>query len=186
VSHRTLVKGFLHLGIFSPAPGKAADAWTQEEEDAIFASGISYFFFPHGLGHSLGMDVHDVPTISKPALQENATIDAWRSSLAPLTGGAGPGWGHDSLYRFLRLRLPLEAGMVVTVEPGVYFSPHLVDAALASPGAKWVNTSVLERYRGMGGVRIEDVVVVTSTDYENLTTVKSERAWIESVCSGEI
>lgn len=58
--------------------------------------GLSAAFFPHGLGHSLGLDVHDVPSASKP--EKNDTIVEL---------------GHESFYTYLRLRLPLEEGMVV-------------------------------------------------------------------------
>ena len=68
-------------------------------EEAILASGVSAAFFPHGLGHSLGLDVHDVPSASKPLV--NDTI------------GKGVELGHESFYAALRLRLPLEEGMVV-------------------------------------------------------------------------
>jgi Xaa-Pro dipeptidase len=88
--HRILVRGFQKLGIFR------ADA----EEAAVLASGVSAAFFPHGVGHSLGLDVHDVPSASKPTL--NPTVVRDRADL-----------GHEKLYDYLRLRLPLESGMVV-------------------------------------------------------------------------
>jgi Xaa-Pro dipeptidase len=87
------VRGFKRLGIFK------ADA----EEAALLAAGVSAAFFPHGVGHSLGLDVHDVPSASKPA--HNPTIAQGNGS------GAGP--GHEKFYEYLRLRLPLEVGMVV-------------------------------------------------------------------------
>lgn len=70
-----------------------------------------------------------------------------------------------------------------TVEPGVYFSPHLLAAIRDSP---LVNHGVLAKYESVGGVRIEDVVLITESGYDNLTTVKAERAWVEGVCSGEL
>lgn len=96
ICHQTLVKGFQALGIFKSPSSPGSGSWNSEE--AILASGISAAFFPHGVGHSLGMDVHDVPSASKPVV--NKTI-----SPAVL--------GHESFYTYLRLRLPLEAGMVV-------------------------------------------------------------------------
>lgn len=93
--HRTLIKGFQRLGIFKSPESLGSGSWNAEE--AILASGISSAFFPHGVGHSLGMDVHDVPSASKPVV--NNTI---KSVL-----------GHPSFYEYLRLRLPLEVGMVV-------------------------------------------------------------------------
>ncbi|PPQ78122.1 hypothetical protein CVT25_015647 [Psilocybe cyanescens] len=166
ICHRTLVKGFQKLGIFKTPESPGSGSWNSEE--AILADGVSSAFFPHGVGHSLGMDVHDVPSASKPVV--NPTIN-------------GITLGNESFYTYLRLRLPLEAGMVVTVEPGIYFSPHLLAAVRNS---KHINHDVLKKYEPVGGVRIEDVVVVTDDGYQNLTTVRSDVAWIEAVCSGEI
>ncbi|KAF8813964.1 Creatinase/aminopeptidase [Phlegmacium glaucopus] len=164
ICHRTLVKGFQKLGIFKSPDAVGSGSWNSEE--AILASGVSSAFFPHGVGHSLGMDVHDVPSASKPPI--NNTI-------------GGVTLGHESFYTYLRLRLPLEAGMVVTVEPGIYFSPHLLAAVRDS---KHINHDILKKYELVGGVRIEDVVLVTGDGYQNLTTVRSDVDWIESVCSG--
>ena len=96
ICHRTLVKGFQKLRIFKTPESPGSGSWNSEE--AILASGDSSAFFPHGVGHSLGMDVHDVPSASKPA--NNPTI-------------GGVTLGHESFYTYLRLRLPLQAGMVV-------------------------------------------------------------------------
>lgn len=87
--HRILVRGFQKIGIFR----------AETEEATILASGISALFFPHGVGHSLGLDVHDVPSASKPL--PNPTIIS------------GTDIGHEKFYEYLRLRLPLEVGMVV-------------------------------------------------------------------------
>ena len=94
--HRTLVRGFQRLGIFKKPDSPNSGSWNAEE--AILASGVSSAFFPHGVGHSLGLDVHDVPSASKPV--KNETIKG-----IPL--------GNESFYTYLRLRLPLEEGMVV-------------------------------------------------------------------------
>lgn len=94
--HRTLVRGFQRLGIFKTPNSPNSGSWNAEE--AILASGVSAAFFPHGLGHSLGLDVHDVPSASKP--EKNDTIK-------------GIELGHESFYTYLRLRLPLEEGMIV-------------------------------------------------------------------------
>jgi len=88
--HRILVRGFQKLGIFR----------AEAEEAAVLASGISSAFFPHGVGHSLGLDVHDAPSASKPV--PNPTI---------VRGGTDI--GHEKFYEYLRLRLPLEVGMIV-------------------------------------------------------------------------
>ncbi|KAJ1959725.1 hypothetical protein IWQ62_004502, partial [Dispira parvispora] len=116
-------------------------------------------FFPHGLGHSIGLDVHDVagypegvPRISEPGL------------------------------RNLRMRRKLQAGMVVTVEPGCYFVSALLRQALADPEqAPWIDQAVLEKYIPVGGVRIEDSVVVLENGIDNLTTAPKEIAEVEAI-----
>jgi Xaa-Pro dipeptidase len=70
-----------------------------------------------------------------------------------------------------------------TVEPGIYFSPHLLAAVRNS---KHINHDILNKYELVGGVRIEDDVLITADGHQNLTTVKSDVDWIESVCSGNI
>ncbi|KAF9527390.1 metallopeptidase family M24-domain-containing protein [Crepidotus variabilis] len=167
ICHRTLIRGFQELGIFKSPNSPGSGSWNSEE--AILASGDSSAFFPHGVGHSLGMDVHDVPGASKPAV--NKTIEG------------GVTLGHESFYTYLRLRLPLEAGMVVTVEPGIYFSPHLLSAIRDS---KHIDHEVLKRYESVGGVRIEDVVLIKEDGYENFTKVRSDVNWVEGVCSGSV
>ncbi|CAG8723599.1 4631_t:CDS:2, partial [Acaulospora colombiana] len=116
-------------------------------------SGVSAAFYPHGLGHSLGMDVHDVPSASKPSV--NKTI--------PSSSTQNP-----EFYRYLRLRLPLEANMVVLAP--VRNSPY-------------IDHGVLSRYEDVGGVRIEDVVLITKTGCDVLTTVRKDIEWLESVAS---
>lgn len=69
------------------------------------------------------------------------------------------------------------------MEPGIYFSPHLLAPVRDS---KHIDSGVLERYESVGGVRIEDVVLITQGGYKNLTTVRSDTAWVEGVCSGEL
>jgi len=167
ICHQTLVRGFQKLGIFKSPNSPGSGSWNSEE--AIIASGVSAAFFPHGVGHSLGMDVHDVPSASKPLV--NPTIPK------------GQGTGHPDFYAYLRLRLPLEVGMVVTVEPGIYFSPHLLAPVR---GSKHIDLDVLARYESVGGVRIEDVVTITENGYENFTTVRSDVEWLEGVCSGDL
>jgi Xaa-Pro dipeptidase len=88
--HRILVRGFQKLGIFRAEVGEAT----------VLASGVSAAFFPHGVGHSLGLDVHDVPSASKPTLNPTIVRDDIEH-------------GHEKFYEYLRLRLPLEMGMVV-------------------------------------------------------------------------
>ena len=91
--HKILVKSFVNLGIFK----------SDNDEKDILNSGITAAFFPHGVGHSLGLDVHDVPDISKPA-------DGTGKSDLEQTVSEKAAFG---IYRYLRLRLTLRDGMVV-------------------------------------------------------------------------
>uniref|UniRef100_A0A3Q3WT95 Xaa-Pro dipeptidase n=1 Tax=Mola mola TaxID=94237 RepID=A0A3Q3WT95_MOLML len=106
-------------------------------------------FMPHGLGHLLGIDVHDV-------------------------GGYPEGVEHidEPGLKSLRMGRLVQERMVLTVEPGIYFINHLLDEALADPKQScFINSQVLARFRGFGGVRIEDDIAVTADGIELLTCV---------------
>ncbi|XP_076205254.1 xaa-Pro dipeptidase isoform X2 [Aptenodytes patagonicus] len=110
---------------------------------------LGAIFMPHGLGHLLGIDVHDV-------------------------GGYPEGVERIDLpgLRSLRTARSLEQGMVLTIEPGIYFIDHLLDQALRDPAqCCFINNDVLQRFRGFGGVRIEDDIAVTASGMELLTCV---------------
>jgi Xaa-Pro dipeptidase len=117
--------------------------------EAAVATGVSGTFLPHGLGHLLGLQVHDVA-----GFQDDA--DA-----APIPRPTG----HTSL----RLTRRLQPDMVVTVEPGVYFIDSLLGRLRASKHAKTVNWDLVDLLRPCGGIRIEDNVVITATGHDNLT-----------------
>jgi len=155
-AHRVLVDGFLSMGIFLGS------------RDEILRSGLTAAFFPHGLGHSLGLDVHD----SRQYLKDQHVEVPSQSATTP------------KLYTYLRIRRPLELGMVLTVEPGCYFAPQLMEehGVWTSP---LVDHKVLKEYVTVGGVRIEDAVVVRADTAENLTVVGRERSWVEAMCSGK-
>jgi len=116
-------------------------------------------FMPHGLGHLLGMNTHDV-------------------------GGYLPGTGRSKERGlcWLRTNRTLKAGMVITVEPGCYFNETYIGKQLDNADvAKYVNRSVLKRFMGIGGVRIEDDVLITETGIENLTILPTSADEIEEV-----
>jgi Xaa-Pro dipeptidase len=113
------------------------------------ALGISSAFLPHGLGHLLGLQVHDVGGFRSQADGE------------PIPRPAG----HPAL----RLTRCLAPGMVVTVEPGVYFIDSLLEALRAGPHARQVNWALIDALRPFGGIRIEDNVAVGEGASENLT-----------------
>ncbi|CAM3942416.1 Xaa-Pro dipeptidase [Roseateles saccharophilus] len=120
-------------------------------EEAMVAEGVTKPFFPHGIGHLLGLQVHDVGGF-----------------MASETGGvADKPEGH----RYLRLTRLLQAGMVVTIEPGLYFIPTLLKQLRASPQAALVDWARVERLSRYGGIRIEDDVVCRGSGEapENLT-----------------
>lgn len=84
--------------------------------------------------------------------------------------------------RNLRMRRGLEEGFVVTVEPGVYFCDFLIDPVLndAKTG-KYINKDVMSKYKSVGGVRIEDNILITKDGHVNLTTVPKEIDEIEAL-----
>uniref|UniRef100_W5M1I3 Xaa-Pro dipeptidase n=1 Tax=Lepisosteus oculatus TaxID=7918 RepID=W5M1I3_LEPOC len=117
--------------------------------DDMVKAHLGAVFMPHGLGHLLGIDVHDVGGYPEGVER----IDE-------------PG------LRSLRTGRVLQERMVLTVEPGIYFIDHLLDQALASPAQScFINRDVLSRFRGFGGVRIEDDIAVTAEGMELLTCV---------------
>lgn len=117
--------------------------------ESAVESGVSSAFFPHGLGHGIGLQVHDVGGFQ--ASETGGTI-------------ARPE-GHP----YLRLTRVLEPGMVVTIEPGLYFIDMLLAELKDKPVAKDIDWDKIEAFRAFGGIRIEDDVVCTTGEPENLT-----------------
>ncbi len=116
-------------------------------EDAV-AQGAHALFFPHGLGHMMGLDVHDMEGLGENYVGYDATIS--RSTQ----------FGLSSL-RFAR---KLEPGFVVTDEPGIYFIPALIDQWEAEKKfIDFIHYDVLKQYRNFGGIRIEDDILITET-----------------------
>ncbi|OAN61284.1 Xaa-Pro aminopeptidase [Balneola sp. EhC07] len=147
---RTMMEGLKDMGVVK---GNVDDMM----EENIFA-----LFFPHGLGHFLGLDTHDVGGYPK---------------------------GVDRIERpgikFLRARRELLPGMVVTIEPGIYFVPAVLEPAIADPEKnQFLNTEKVESLLGFGGVRIEDDIIVTEDGMENMTNVPKEVGEIEDLMKG--
>lgn len=117
--------------------------------EQIFEEGISRTFFPHGLGHLLGIQVHDVA-----GFQQNARGTQKRP---------------PAVYPSLRCTRELQAGMVLTIEPGFYFIDMLLNAWKNSPLAKAFNWQKIEAFRPFGGIRTEDNIVMGAEGAENLT-----------------
>lgn len=117
-------------------------------EDMV-PSGVTFAFFPHGLGHLLGIQVHDVG-----------------GQIADDTGAALDPPADFPKLRFLR---SLEPGHIVTIEPGIYFIDSLLAGLRSGPHARCVNWGGIEQVRRYGGIRIEDDLLVTPTGSQNLT-----------------
>jgi Xaa-Pro dipeptidase len=134
---------------------READVITVSAEQAIDTA-LTSVFYPHGIGHLLGLQVHDV-------------------------GGRQRDAGGGEIERpynhpFLRLTRKLDDGCVVTVEPGFYLIDQLLDEAKGKPIGKFINWKRVEQLRPFGGVRIEDNVVARPGGQENLTRRAFARA----------
>ena len=130
---RILVNGMRDLGLMKG-----------DTEEAV-AAGAHALFFPHGLGHAIGLDVHDMEDLGEDLV--GYTDEVKRN----------PQFG----IRSLRFGRALEKGHVMTVEPGIYFIPELI-AQWESKGKfkNFINYSKLEKYLDFGGIRIEDNVLI--------------------------
>ena len=121
-------------------------------EEAVDA-GAHALFFQCGLGHMLGLDVHDMEGLGEDYVGYTDTIRR------------NPEFG----WRSLRLGRALEAGFVVTVEPGVYFIPELIDRWMAEKkNSQYINYDMVKKYEDFGGLRIEDDVLVTANGHRVL------------------
>ena len=134
LAHEIAIEGLLSIGLL------------KGDKAAIMEARTSVAFFPHGLGHYLGMDTHD-------------------------TGGKANYDDADPMFRYLRVRGKLPESSFITVEPGIYFCRFIIEPYLKDEKHKqFIDEEVLERYWEVGGVRIEDDVLITEDGYENLTT----------------
>ena len=114
-------------------------------EEAV-RTGAHALFFPHGLGHMLGLDVHDMEGLGENLV--GYTQEIKRSDQFGLA--------------YLRLARTLQAGYVLTVEPGIYFIPALIDKWKQEKKCEpFINYERVQDYAGFGGIRIEDDVLVT-------------------------
>jgi Xaa-Pro aminopeptidase len=133
ITARTMTAGLVGLGLMRGDP-----------EEAV-AAGAHALFFPHGLGHMLGIDVHDMEDLGD-------------------TVGYPEGERRSKQFglSFLRLAKRLEPGFVVTVEPGIYFVPALIERWRAEKRHEaFVAYDEVAKYVGFGGVRIEDDILIT-------------------------
>jgi len=137
--------------------------------DEAVAAGAHALFMPHGLGHMMGLDVHDMEALGEDFIGYNDEVkrsDQFGTS-------------------FLRFALPYKPGHVFTVEPGCYFIPELIEKWKTEGKFKeFINYNKLEAYMSIGGIRIEDNVLITEKGHKLLgkpipKTIKE----VESICS---
>jgi len=154
---RILTSGLKGLGLMKGDVDEAVEA------------GAHTLFMPHGLGHMMGLDVHDMEALGENFVGYNDEVKR-----SDQFGTA-----------YLRFALPYKPGHVFTVEPGCYFIPELIDMWKGEGKFKdFINYSKLDAYMSIGGIRIEDNVLITDKGHKLLgkpipKTVKE----VESVCS---
>ena len=147
VAARTLLDGLLQLGVL------------EGELDALLEDGAHALFFPHGIGHLLGLDVHDMEDLG-----DRAGYAAGRTRSAQFG------------LSYLRLDRDLAPGMLVTIEPGFYQVPSLLaDPARVGLSDRALNRSKLAAYADVRGIRIEDDVLVTDTGCRVLTEALAKK-----------
>ena len=126
---------------------KGLDLVRGSVDDAI-AAGAAYLFMPHGLGHGIGLDVHDCENIGERSFSFAEVEERAKQSACCITRA----WWR------------LQPGTVLSNEPGIYFVPDLIDKYKAEGKCKGiVNYDKLEEYRDFGGIRLEDDMIVTAT-----------------------
>ena len=152
-----IARGLKEIGIMT---GNIDDAVNQ---------GAHALFFPHGLGHMMGLDVHDMEDLGENYVgYDNETTRSDQFGLA-----------------YLRLGKELKSGYVVTVEPGIYFIPALIDQwKQENKFTEFINYEKVDTFKDFGGVRIEDDVLVTENGYKVLgNPIPKTIDEIEAICN---
>lgn len=128
------------------AEGLIGEGLMKGNARAAVEAGAHALFFPHGLGHMMGLDVHDMEDLGENYVgYDEQTKRADQFGLA-----------------YLRMGRELKPGYVVTVEPGIYFIPALIDQWKAEgKHSQFINYEKVEEYKGFGGIRIEDDILIT-------------------------
>ena len=130
-----IVEGLKHLGLMKGNTEEAVEA------------GAHSLFFQHGLGHMIGLDVHDMENLGEDFVGYDENII--RSTQFGL--------------KSLRLARPLEEGNTITIEPGIYFIPQLIDIWKAENKLdQFINYDEVVKFKDFGGIRLENDYVVTS------------------------
>ena len=130
------------------ADGLSAHGLMKGDPEEAVSAGAHALFFPHGLGHMIGLDVHDMEGLG----EDNV--------------GYGDAFERSEQFglAYLRMAKPLKEGHVITVEPGIYFIPPLIDQwKEEDKHTDFINYEALEAFRDFGGIRIEDNILVTAS-----------------------
>lgn len=137
-------------------------------DDAV-KEGAHALFFPHGLGHMMGLDVHDMENLGENYIGYNKKVK--RSDQFGLA--------------YLRFGKELEQGNVITVEPGCYFIPALIDRwKNENKHSEFINYEKINEFMDFGGIRIEDDIFVTESGHKVLGKVIPKRIEeVEQECS---
>jgi len=131
---RTIAGGLSDLGLMKGTPDDAVEV------------GAHALFFPHGIGHMMGLDVHDMEDLGDIVGYPEGEQRSTQFGLA-----------------FLRMTRRLEPGFVITDEPGIYFIPALIDQWRGEGRhAEFIDYDRVESYKGFGGIRIEDDLLITA------------------------
>jgi Xaa-Pro aminopeptidase len=156
-ARRSLTEGLTEIGILR---GSA---------DELAAKGAAALFFPHGVGHLLGLDVHDMEDLGDRA-------------------GYAPGRSRSTEFadRYLRLNRDLAPGMAVTIEPGFYQIPGILGPARTDKAfGSCVNWERLAAFNDVRGIRIEDDVLITDQGCEVLSAaIPKDIASVEAAVNG--
>ncbi|MBR2428525.1 MAG: aminopeptidase P family protein [Alistipes sp.] len=135
-AYMSLAEGLKGVGLIKSTPEEAVEA------------GALYMFMPHGLGHGMGMDVHDLENIGERSFDFSTVAERAAKSATCI---------HRGTWR-------VEPGTVMSDEPGIYFIPALIDKFKSEGKFQGiVDYAALDSYRDFGGIRIEDDVLVTET-----------------------
>ncbi len=136
IAATTIAKGLKTLGLM------------KGDIDSAVKAGAHALFYPHGLGHMMGMDVHDMEDLGQINVGYDKTIQ--------------PSEQFGTAY--LRLAKKLKPGFVITNEPGIYFIPALIDKwEKENINTEFINFDKVNEYRDFGGIRLEDDILITET-----------------------
>lgn len=140
---RIIASGLIDLGLLN---GNAEE---------VVEAGAHALFFPHGLGHMLGLDVHDMEDLGEDIVGYDETVQR----------------SNQFGTAYLRLARKLAPGFVLTVEPGIYFIPILIQKWKSeNKFSKMINYSKIDDFINLGGIRIEDNVLITDNSHRVLGT----------------